>query len=142
MALSSRYEKTASFKPLRSGALDRTIPSDPAHAAPRSRFKPLRSGALDRTRRPARAEPVAERGGFKPLRSGALDRTGSTEERAGGDRGGFKPLRSGALDRTRIVSRRARLRNAVSNPFVAGHWIVRATSCHRQADRGSFQTPS
>ena len=36
----------------------------------------------------------------------------------------FKPLRSGALDRT-VGVRGCNPRRQVSNPFVAGHWIVR-----------------
>ena len=36
----------------------------------------------------------------------------------------FKPLRSGALDRTGSGLRTVARDCVVSNPFVAGHWIV------------------
>ena len=36
----------------------------------------------------------------------------------------FKPLRSGALDRTAVVAVAQAVTELVSNPFVAGHWIV------------------
>mgnify|MGYP005856648451 CR=1 FL=1 len=61
---------------------------------------------------------------FKPLRSGALDRTAGLALWAVMVASCFKPLRSGALDRTVQRWFFDQYLSSVSNPFVAGHWIV------------------
>mgnify|MGYP005863865579 CR=1 FL=1 len=139
------------FKPLRSGALDRTSPncirvldrlivSNPfvaGHwivqkdhsgvAANWSGFKPLRSGTLDRTKRATGAQsvlcevsnPFVAGHWIVPTFRQAW-RLSATRRRR------FKPLRSGALDRTLELVDHDVESCEVSNPFVAGHWIVRA----------------
>ena len=104
-------------------------------------FKPLRSGALDRTGWRA-AEEAGLRPGFKPLRSGALDRTILGAVSADDLEVRFKPLRSGALDRTSGRETWWSASGIVSNPFVAGHWIVRATRATRSTRSTEFQTPA
>ena len=44
----------------------------------------------------------------------------------------FKPLRSGALDRTALFLYQPRQAVPVSNPFVAGHWIVLLYAVEKQ----------
>ena len=130
-----------SFKPLRSGALDRTGWRAAEEAGLRPGFKPLRSGALDRTILGAVSDDDLEVR-FKPLRSGALDRTSGRETWWSASGIVSNPFVAGHW----IVPRRgggsSSTGSRVSNPFVAGHWIVRATRATRSTRSTEFQTPS
>ena len=86
------------FKPLQSGALDRTNALRGLERATITCFKPLQSGALDR-RTLWRSSPPLPLPRFKPLQSGALDRSGRRVAWTRDEARGFKPLQSGALDR-------------------------------------------
>ena len=80
--------------------------------------------------------------GFKPLRSGALDRTLLNLGLNLYSVICFKPLRSGALDRTLAHLSFMQEDIFVSNPFVAGHWIVHEYERAKAGKNKMFQTPS
>ena len=128
------------FKPLQSGALDRSGCALEDRRRGRS-FKPLQSGALDRSNR-ARSYTKPAFLCFKPLQSGALDRSvcgpGSCSTLTS-----FKPLQSGALDRSREAHDPSRGVIASFKPLQSGALDRRPTAVEKNVGAAvAFQTPS